>query len=152
MTVVTVIITPSNPTPTPEPSDGFKFKIGDKVVISGSLYRSSTALLPAGSVKNKVTYISRRIKAKHPYNTTGDLGWMDESAITLYSESSKPSTSTELKKGDKVKVLKAVTYTGKKFVTWYRQYDVLEVSGDRIVIGIGKTVTAAVHKDNLQKV
>ena len=56
-----------------------------------------------------------------------------------------------LKKGDKVKVLKAVTYENKKFVKWHTSYDVIEVRGDRIVIGKGKTVTAAVHRDNLQK-
>lgn len=75
---------------------------------------------------------------------------MDEESIKLYSETqTKPIT---IKKGDKVKVIKAVTYEGKKFFAWYPKYDVIEVNGNRIVIGIGKLVTAAVHKDNLQKV
>lgn len=55
------------------------------------------------------------------------------------------------KKGDKVKVLKAVTYTGKAFKTYYDKYDVIEAVGDRVVIGIGKTVTAAVNAANLKK-
>ena len=55
------------------------------------------------------------------------------------------------KKGDKVKVLKAVTYTGKAFKTYYDKYDVIEAAGDRVVIGIGKTVTAAVNAANLKK-
>ena len=55
------------------------------------------------------------------------------------------------KKGDKVKVLKAVTYTGKAFKTYYDKYDVIEADGDRVVIGIGKTVTAAVNAVNLKK-
>ena len=55
------------------------------------------------------------------------------------------------KKGDKVKVLKAVTYTGKAFKTYYDKYDVIEADGDRVVIGIGKTVTAAVNAANLKK-
>lgn len=55
------------------------------------------------------------------------------------------------KKGDKVKVLKAVTYTGKTFKTYYDKYDVIEADGDRVVIGIGKTVTAAVNAANLKK-
>lgn len=64
-----------------------KYKIGDKVVINGSLYTSSTATKPVSSVKNKVTYITRIAKgAPHPYNTTGDLGWMNESDIKLYEE------------------------------------------------------------------
>ena len=144
------------PTPQPEPAPApvskFKFNIGDKVVISGPLYRTSTAPYASGSVSSRVTIITRRVDAKHPYNTTGDLGWMDESSIKAYSSSTPVPSESGLKKGDKVKVLKAITYTGKPFVTWYKVYDVLEVSGDRIVIGIGRTVTAAVNRNNLQKV
>ena len=59
-----------------------KFKVGDSVVINGSLYRSSNADSPVGSVKNRSTKITRvAIGAKHPYNTTGDLGWMDEASV-----------------------------------------------------------------------
>lgn len=46
-------------------------------------------------------------------------------------------------KGDKAKVLNAVTYDGRSFKTYYDVYDVIEVSGDRVVIGVGSTVTAA---------
>lgn len=54
--------------------------------------------------------------------------------------------------GDKVKVKKAVTYTGGTFKVYYDAYDVIEASGDRVVIGIGKTVTAAVNTANLELV
>lgn len=57
-----------------------------------------------------------------------------------------------LKKGDRVKVLNAVTYDGKPFRTYYDAYDVIQVSGDRVVIGVGATVTAAVNAANLRKV
>ena len=74
-----------------------KFKIGDKVVINGNLYKSSTATSPSGSVKNKVTNITRISKgSKHPYNTTGDLGWMDESSIKLYEDDTKYEVEIEL--------------------------------------------------------
>jgi len=64
-----------------------KFKIGDKVIINGNLYVSSNATSPASSIKNKVTYITRVAKgSRHPYNTTGDLGWMDESSIKFYDD------------------------------------------------------------------
>ena len=134
------------PTPEPDPTPTFKFNIGDKVVINGPLYKSSTADKASGSAVNKTTFITKRVNAKHPYNTTGNLGWMDESSIKAYVD---PAL---IKKGDKVKVTKAVTYTGKTFKLWYSTYDVLEVSGDRVVIGIGRTVTAAVNKANLKKV
>lgn len=57
-----------------------------------------------------------------------------------------------LKKGDRVKVLNAVTYDGKPFRTYYDTYDVIQVSGAHVVIGVGATVTAAVNAANLRKV
>ena len=53
---------------------------------------------------------------------------------------------------DRVKVLNAVTYDGKPFRTYYDTYDVIQVSGARVVIGVGATVTAAVNAANLRKV
>lgn len=51
------------------------FKIGDKVVINGALYKSSNAKLPRGYVRKRTTTITRIAKGtKHPYNTKGDLG------------------------------------------------------------------------------
>ena len=139
------------PTPTPEPiKPTLKFKIGDQVVISGKLYASSNATIATASVLGKVTKITRVVAgAKHPYNTTNDLGWMDESSIQFYNNAVPKET---IKVGDKVKVLKNVTYDGKKFLALFSKYDVIEVKGNRIVIGIGRAVTAAVHKDNLKKV
>lgn len=94
------------PTPAPTPSD--KFNIGDKVVINGALYVSSTASSPAGSVSNKVTNITRKVPGTaHPYNTTGDLGWMDESSISAYSEPT-PAPAPEprpLSVGDTVEIV-----------------------------------------------
>ena len=34
--------------------------------------------------------------AKHPYNTTGDLGWMNESDISLYDDKSKYEVEIEI--------------------------------------------------------
>ena len=65
-----------------------KYKVGDKVVLRANapLYKSSSALIANSKLKSeKVTYITRVASgAKHPYNTTGDLGWMNESDISLY--------------------------------------------------------------------
>lgn len=66
--------------------DEYKFKKGDKVVINGNLYKSVSASTASGVVNNKITNITRVVAGKHPYNTTGDLGWMDESSIRLYEE------------------------------------------------------------------
>lgn len=81
-----------------------KFKVGDKVVINGDLYVSSNASYPSGKVSNKVTYITRVVSgAKHPYNTTGDLGWMNESDIRFYEEPKEEYTcEIELVDDDKL--------------------------------------------------
>lgn len=64
----------------------------------------------------------------------------------------KPTVKEEIKVGSKVKVKQgAKDYNGVQLASFvYKNtYDVIEVSGNRIVIGIGSAVTAAVHKDNL---
>lgn len=96
------------PTPTPAPTPSDKFNIGDKVVINGALYVSSTASSPAGSVSNKVTNITRKAPGTaHPYNTTGDLGWMDESSISAYNEPTPAPAPTPrpLSVGDTVEII-----------------------------------------------
>ena len=97
------------PTPIPQPTPSDKFNIGDKVVVNGPLYVSSTASSPAGHVSNKVTNITRKNPGSaHPYNTTGDLGWMNESSIKKYEEPTPaptPAPSTELNVGDAVEII-----------------------------------------------
>ena len=102
--------TPSKPSaPSVDTSNGYtgKFNIGDKVTINGPLYASSTALNATGSVSNKVTNITRVAKnTAHPYNTTGDLGWMNENSITKYVEPTPaPQPDTSLHVGDTVKII-----------------------------------------------
>lgn len=62
--------------------------------------------------------------------------------------------------GDKVRVIrtfeeggrtKGYQYGGGTFVCWYPAYDVIQASGDRVVIGIGSTVTAAVAASDLER-
>lgn len=69
--------------------------------------------------------------------------------------------SGSIMKGDKVKVIRTATsgsrtrgyqYAGGMFVCYYSVYDVIQVKGDRVVIGIGNTVTAAVNIKDLEKV
>lgn len=95
-------VAPSNSQSTT--SSNTKFKVGDKVIINGSLYVSSNATSPSSKISNKTTTITRvATGALHPYNTTGDLGWMNESDIKLVSSQSSTSTSTTtyiVKRGD----------------------------------------------------
>ena len=67
-----------------------KFKIGDKVILNGYIYTSSNATTPTKKITNKITNITRIASgSKHPYNTTGDLGWCDEASLKLYEDPKK---------------------------------------------------------------
>lgn len=98
--------------PKPEPTPSDKFNIGDDVILNGPIYVSSTATKAANTIKNKKTKVTRKVPgALHPYNTTGDLGWCDESSLTKYTpEPPKPTPippkpiPSKLKKGDTVKI------------------------------------------------
>ena len=74
-----------------------KFKIGDKVILNGYIYVSSNATTPSKKITNKVTNVTRIASgSKHPYNTTGDLGWCDEASLTLYQDDKKYEVEIEL--------------------------------------------------------
>ncbi len=66
-----------------------------------------------------------------------------------------------VKQGDRVRVVRTeksggktrgYQYSGGTFVCYYSVYDVIQVKGDRVVIGIGSTVTATVNVKDLEKV
>ena len=104
------VVDGSAPAPAPTPGASDKFNIGDKVVINGPLYVNSNASSPSGSVSNKITTITRKaVGAAHPYNTEGDLGWMDESSISKYNEPAPTPTPAPtpapLAVGDTVKIV-----------------------------------------------
>lgn len=65
-----------------------------------------------------------------------------------------------IKKGDKVKVTRTVQqgsktkgyqYAGGMFTCYYSVYDVIQVKGDRVVIGTGSVVAAAVNINDIEK-
>ena len=97
---------PPAPNPTPKPTPEMKYKIGDKVQISGRLYGTADGGNPGQYVNNKVTNITRIAKGHpYPYNTTGDLGWIAESQIKSLGD----VTSFEI--GDTVIVTGPLYYT-----------------------------------------
>lgn len=152
-----------NITTTPDPETpstgnggaaGVALKVGSEVDFAGNRhYTSSYGNAVAKTCKpGKATITAIAPGSAHPYHCVAVRGkgatvhgWVDAGDVSAVSV--KP-----IVKGGKVKVLKAVTYTGKPFKTYYDTYDVLQVNGDRVVIGVGKTVTAAVSKTNLQAV
>ena len=66
-----------------------------------------------------------------------------------------PELEPDFSVGDIVKVRTGKNYlygTTKKFMLWFRQYEVISVKGDRVVIGKKGVVTAAVDAENLTRV
>lgn len=81
--------------------------------------------------------------------------WMKKHSDSMakFRKRVQEQLSNKLKVGDKVKVLNNTVYgTNKTFKTYFANYDVLQVSGDRVVIGKGDVVTAPVAIKNLEKV
>lgn len=102
-------------------------------------------------VKSQIGAFSNLDNAKKLADRNAGYFVFDSSGKKIYPSGSV-QPSSDLKKGDKVKVLNAVTYTGGSFRVFHSEYDVIEVKGDRVVIGKGHAITAAVNKANLQKI
>ena len=62
-------------------------------------------------------------------------------------------TSKTFKVGDSVKITKNVDYNGTKLDSWVLNatFKIIEISGNRIVIGRNGAVTAAMNKANLKR-
>lgn len=138
--------------PTPTPSG--KFNIGDEVILNGPIYVSSDATTPANTIKNKKTKITRKNQGSaHPYNTTGDLGWCDESSLTKVQPTPKPET---FKVGDKVVPLTLVDYNGTRLIQYDPYYYITELRGNRAVLSANRNgkyyVWAALNTNNIKKI
>lgn len=97
----------------------------------------------AYSIKENADNTAKKLKEK------GFDVYITTEGGTAVSNSPAPKT---LKVGSKVKVKKgAKTFEGGNLASFvYNQvYNVIQIDGNRIVIGKGKVVTAAVHKNNL---
>ena len=84
----------------------------------------------------------------------------DKKASDAVQQAAGSTGAANISKGDKVKVIRTVKqgtktkgyqYAGGMFTCYYSVYDVIQVKGDRVVIGIGSTVTAAVNIKDLEK-
>ena len=140
--------------PTPTPSG--KFNIGDEVILNGPIYVSSNATTPANTIKNKKTKITRKNQGSaHPYNTTGDLGWCDESSLTKVQPTPTPKPEI-FKVGDKVVPLTLVDYNGTKLIQYDPYYYITEISGNRAVLSANRNgkyyIWAALNTNNIKKI
>lgn len=141
---------PKIPEPAPTPVE-LKYKVGDRVKING-VYKSSTdseKIAPAVTV-GKITKILEG--TKNPYLLEdGNIGWVNDNVIVSIFEEPK---NDSIKVGDLVRVKKgARSYKGVILASFVfnNVYEVIELNGDRAVIGKGGVVTTDINIANLYK-
>ncbi len=144
-----------------ETTEQLQHEIGDYVEYN-AIYASSTseaALTPSSGFTGGT--ITRVIPwASNPYLIEDGTGWVNDGCIVSVGDSSDGESNEEsetdisdIKAGDKVRVLLNVDYdTDRAFNLYYDEYDVIQVNGDRAVIGIGNTVTSAIDVHNIERI
>lgn len=145
-------------TTTAESNNGYLVKVTADVL--NIREKAGTDSKITGQIKDKGTYTIVAESNGKGATKWGKLksgaGWISLDFVERIT-SGKVETvtaSTEIKKGDKVKVKQgAKAYTGGSLASFVYStiYDVIEVNGDRVVIGKGNAVTAAIHKNNIIK-
>lgn len=141
---------PQKPTEPKKPTTSYN--VGDEVNFTGKRhYTNSNATNGHSCRPGKAKVTATAQSGKHPYHlihTNGGgstvYGWVNAEDIS--------PLGGDLKEGCKVRVKHgAKTYNGKSLASFvYNQvYDVIEISGDRAVIGKWKAVTAAVKTGDL---
>jgi hypothetical protein len=113
---------------------------------------SAITAIKNGGYATSPTYVKNVMSIINTYNLTqyDTRDGSNQAAASGTSNQAAESTG-EYKVGDVVRVINPVTYNGVKFAVYYSEYDVIQVNGDRVVIGIGTTVTAAVNAANIAK-
>ena len=139
-------------------TEQLQYQIGDYVEYD-TIYASSTSesgLAPSDGFNSGI--ITRVIPwAVNPYLINDGTGWVNDGCIVSAGDSSdgesNEESETDIKVGDKVRVLLNVDYdTDRAFNLYYDEYDVIQVNGDRAVIGIGNTVTSAIDVHNIERI
>lgn len=128
-------------TPNDKPTSTTKYKVGDTVQYN-KIYSSSTSTKALNPLKTRGKITKIYEGARNPYLIDDVVGFINDNCI---------NEVTEIKAGNRVRVLRAIQYNGQPFAVYHTYYDVIEVSGDRVVIGKGKAVTCAINKNNIQK-
>lgn len=139
---------------TPSTSGSF-IKVGDTVKVKkgAKTYDGGNLASFVYDRNHKVSELSGN-RAVITYGGTVVAAVNTKDLTKVGGSTSSSSSSASIKKGDKVRVKKgAKTYTGGGLASFVYSttYDVLEVSGNRVVIGIGSAVTAAVKMSDLTK-
>ena len=136
-------------------TEQLQYQIGDCVEYN-TIYASSTSesgLTPSQGFNSGT--ITRVIPwAANPYLINDGTGWVNDGCIISSDNSNgEGCDNTDIKVGDKIRVILNVDYdTDRAFNLYYDEYDVIQINGDRAVIGIGNTVTSAIDVHNIERI
>lgn len=118
------------------------YHIGDEICFT-KLHRTAHDDYPLIPYRVKGTITKVIEGAKNPYLIDDNIGWVRECDIV---------DKLEINVGDIVKVNNPISYTGEELKLWHTLYEVIEVQGDRAVIGVEGVVTAAINISNIERV
>ena len=147
------------PEPKPEtPTEGYLVKV--KANVLNIRADAGTNYPVTGQIKDHGVYTIVAEKDGAGASKWGKLksgaGWISLDYVERQTSGTAPQepATPQIKKGSKVKLTGKMTYSGIRLADWtYGDiFDVIEVSGDRVVIGKGTAVTAAVHIKDCQPV
>jgi hypothetical protein len=131
--------------PKPKPSTGGSIKVGSKVRPKTNVSYNGTRL---ASFVTRNTYTVIEVKGDRAVLGNGLNTAFKTNNLTLVGNPS--SGGGALKVGDNVTVVKPVDEKGRKLKV-SGKYRVMEINGNRVVIGKNGVVTAAMNKSNLKK-
>lgn len=147
--------TPNEPSKPTQPTNDLRE--GDEVILKNApLYGASTSKSKATTVSgiywvHSDRIINGRIRITTPKGCTDCTGWVNITDCKAANQTA-PKNEPSVKIGDTVKVKSgAKTYDGGALAAFVytQKYEVMELKGDRTVIGQHGQVTAAVNKADL---
>ena len=129
-----------------------KYKVGDEVQFTGTTHYTSTNATSGTSCKPGVAKVTQvYATGKHPYHLVAVsgkgstvYGWVDAADISGESATLAVGARVKVKTG-------ANTYNGDSLASFVYKttYQVIQIDGDRVVIGLNGAVTAAVKSSDL---
>lgn len=145
-----------SPTPTPNPvpnNSSSSIKVGQSVRIKSGARDLNSGSTFASFVYETTYTVIEASGSRVVFGKGGAVtGVVKPSDVVGYSgTSSSSSDSSAIKVGDSVKVINPVDYNGTRIALYYDRYTVMELRGDRAVIGVNGTVTCAIKVSNLRK-
>lgn len=102
-------------------------------------------------------HTEKRYISSDSYAQRGAMYLKKGKHIIMALENGKKARGQELtddsfRVGDRVSIKCAVTYDGQIFKVYYEVYEVMQVKGERVVIGVDNKVTCAINACNLVKI